>query len=55
MRTVWDTLTEKQKELYGESFDSFKVVRQSRCLNMIDYGKIDIDSLETLKEKDIFD
>jgi len=53
MRTVYDTLTKKEREFYGESFDTFKVGRQASFLNMIDYGKIDIDSLTILKEKDI--
>ena len=49
MRAVYDTLNKKQKELYGESFDEFILSRQSSFANMVEYGKINIDSLITIR------
>jgi len=51
MKSTWDSLNAEQKRIYGDNYDSFVAGRQSSFNNMIEYGKISIDSLTSLDQR----
>ena len=51
MKAVWDSLTDKQKKMYGGDYSSFVSGRQAGFTNMVAYNKIDPDTLTKIEDK----